>query len=75
MRRLIVTVVPRASKNELVGVMSDGSLKVRLMAPPIEGAANEALCALLATVYGLKKRAVRVISGEKSRRKMVEIDD
>ncbi len=74
MKRLRITVVPRASLNEVVGIMSDGALKVRLTSPPVDGKANEALCQLLAKHFGVKTYAVRVVQGHTSKRKVVEID-
>jgi uncharacterized protein len=54
--------------------LHDGALKLRLVASPVEGQANEALVAWLADQLGLPKRAVRVARGATSRRKAVEID-
>ena len=52
----------------------EGSLVVRLCAPPVEGAANKALVKLLAGKAGIAKGRVRVLSGQKSRQKIVEIE-
>ncbi len=70
---LRVKVIPRSSKSEIVGTMDDGTLKVRIAAPPEKGKANEALCALLAEHYGVAKSAVRVVSGHTATIKRVEI--
>ncbi len=67
-----VRVQPRASKNEVAGVM-DGALKIRLQAPAVEDRANQALCAFLAELLKRPKSAVRLLSGERSRTKRVEI--
>ncbi len=67
---LIIHVQPGASRTEYVGTHG-GALKFRVAAPPVEGAANEALCAYLAEQFGLPKRAVKVSSGRGSRRKRV----
>jgi len=67
-----VRVQPRASKDEVAGEM-DGALKVRLRAPALEDRANEALCEHLARLLKTPKAAVRILSGERSRRKRVEI--
>jgi uncharacterized protein len=67
-----VRVQPRASKNEVAGVI-DGALKIRLQAPAVEDRANQALCALLAELLKRPKSAVRLLSGERSRSKRVEI--
>jgi len=67
---IIVHVQPKASKTEYVG-MHGGALKFRVAAPPVEGAANEALCTYLAERFGLPKKAVVVQSGHGARRKRV----
>jgi uncharacterized protein (TIGR00251 family) len=54
--------------------MHGESLKVRLAAPPVNGAANETLITLLAAELGVAKRAVRIVSGASSRNKIVEVD-
>jgi len=70
--RFSVRVQPRASKNEVAG--SYGSaLKIRLQAPPVDGAANAALISFLADLLGVNRRSVKIISGESSRDKIVEI--
>jgi len=67
-----VRVQPRASKNEIAGVM-EGALKIRLQAPAVEDRANEALCEFLAELLKRPKSAVRILSGERSRTKRVEV--
>jgi uncharacterized protein (TIGR00251 family) len=69
---LKVRVVPRAKKTELSGER-DGALVVRLAAPPVEGAANDALIDFFARALGVPRRAVRIVSGERSRNKRVAI--
>lgn len=69
---LAVRVQPRASKNEVAGV-TGGALKVRLQAPALEDRANLALCAFLAELLKTPKAAVRILAGERSRDKRVEI--
>lgn len=71
--RFGVRVSPRASRDAILGV-HDGALKVALTAPPVEGAANAALVALLAKALGVAKRAVTIASGEASRQKRVQIE-
>lgn len=71
--RFAVRVQPRASRSEIVGLHGD-ALKVRLSAPPVDGAANEALVELIADALGTAKRAVRIVSGESSRSKTVEVE-
>ncbi|MBZ5541723.1 MAG: DUF167 domain-containing protein [Acidobacteriia bacterium] len=69
---LSVRVQPRASKDEIAGVMGE-ALKVRLQAPALEDRANEALCEFLARLLKTPKSAVRIVSGARSRTKRVEI--
>ncbi len=69
---LAVRVQPRASRDEVVGEM-DGALKVRLQAPAVENRANDALCEYLAALLKTPKSAVRILSGERSRIKRIEI--
>jgi uncharacterized protein len=71
--KLGVKVVPRASRNELVGWLG-GRLKIKVAAPPQDGRANEALTAFVADVLGLPRRSVRVATGHGSTSKIVEID-
>ena len=54
--------------------MVDGQLKVRVAAPPIEGAANQALVRLLAEVLGVARRDVRIVAGAAGRVKLVVVD-
>ena len=67
-----VRVQPRASRNEVVG-MVEGALKIRLQAPAVEDRANEALCEFLAERLGKPKSAVRILAGARSRVKRVEV--
>ena len=72
--RLEVRVQPRAARTEIAGAHG-GALRVRLQAPPVDGAANEALVAFLAEELGVGRRHVRIVAGAASRTKTVEIDD
>jgi uncharacterized protein (TIGR00251 family) len=68
----LVRVQPRASKDEVAGEIG-GALKVRLQAPATEGRANEALIEFLAQLLKTRKSAVRILSGDRSRTKRIEI--
>jgi len=68
-----VRVVPRSSRNAVAGVQGD-ALKVKLTAPPVEGAANTALIEFLAKQLGVRRSAVSIVSGEKSRSKTVRVE-
>ena len=67
-----VRVQPRASKDEIAGEIA-GALKIRLPAPALEGRANHALIEFLAQLLKTPKGAVRILSGERSRVKRLEI--
>jgi len=64
---------PRASRNEIVGLHGD-ELKVRVAAPPVDGAANGELIKLLAKTLGVSRSALRVTRGEGSRSKVVRVE-
>lgn len=70
--RLTVQVVPNASKTAVSG-LHDDALRIRLQARPVEGQANAALCHALAGLLDLPKGAVRLMHGQTSRRKTVEL--
>ena len=70
--RVSVHVQPRASRSEIIG-QHGAALKVRLQAPPVDGAANEALVHLLADSLGVPRGSVRVVAGVTSRTKTVEV--
>jgi len=71
--RINVYVQPRASKTVAAG-MHDGCVKIRLAAPPVDGAANAALVEFIAEQVGVAKSRVRITAGLTSRRKTVEVD-
>jgi hypothetical protein len=70
--RLGVRVVPRASRSSVAGVR-DGRLVVRVTAPPVEGAANDAVLDVLAGALGVPRRAVSILAGATHREKTVVI--
>lgn len=70
--RFSVHVQPRASCTELAGVHGD-ALKIRLAAPPVDGAANDALMEFLARALAVPRRSIRLVSGATSRSKVVEV--
>ena len=69
---LAVRIQPRASKNGATR-MEDGSLKIRLTAPPVDGAANEALVKFLSGVLSVSKSQVEIVSGHSGRQKIIRI--
>lgn len=67
-----VRVAPRASKTSAAGT-HDGALKVRVAAPPVEGAANEELSRFLARALNVPRAAVEIVSGHASKTKLVRV--
>lgn len=70
--RLPVKIVPRASRDEIVGWLGE-RLKIKIAAPPQDGRANAALEAFLADALAVPRRAVRVAAGHSSSGKLIEI--
>ena len=68
-----VRVQPRASRSEIVGEL-DGALKIRLAAPPVDGAANEELIRFLAKAFGVARAQIKIISGATARQKLLRVD-
>jgi uncharacterized protein len=73
--RLCVAVkaIPKASRDEVVGVLENGSIKVKVTAAPEKGRANAAICELLSREFGVPSRNVRVVRGATSHTKQIEI--
>lgn len=69
-----VKVVPKAKKDQILGFMGDGSLKIQLTAPPVDGKANQALVKLLAKTFSVTASQVIITSGKRARRKLIKID-
>ena len=69
---LSVRVVPRSARNEIAGIQGE-TLRVRVNAPPVGGAANAALVTLVAESLGIPKRDVKIASGQASRQKILRI--
>ena len=72
---LAVRVTPRASRNEIVELLDDGTIKVRLAAPPSDNEANEALIEFLADVLGVPKSRLDIVAGVSGRDKLISIVD
>ena len=68
-----VRVVPRASRSEVAGE-HNGALRMRVSAPPVDGAANKEVIQLLAKSFRVSRSAVRILSGHNSRTKQVSIE-
>lgn len=68
-----VRVQPRASKNQLAGVL-DGALKIRLTAPPVDGEANKQCLEFMAGLFGLPRSRVSIESGHTGRNKIIKVE-
>ncbi|HEX6270783.1 MAG TPA: DUF167 domain-containing protein [Anaerolineales bacterium] len=72
---LAVRVTPRASRNEIVEMLDDGTIKVRLAAPPVDNEANRALIEFLADILGVPKSRLDIVAGETGRDKLIAVLD
>jgi uncharacterized protein (TIGR00251 family) len=73
--RFPVRLTPRASRNAIAGWNDDGDLKITITAPPVDEAANLELVKFLSRELGVRKSAVRILGGHRSRRKILEVPD
>jgi uncharacterized protein (TIGR00251 family) len=72
---LAVRVTPRASRNEIVEIQDDGTVKIHLTAPAHEGKANEELIKFLAEIFGVPKSNVDIVAGASGRDKLISVLD
>ena len=72
---LAIRVTPRARRNEIVEVLADQTIKIRLTAPPVEGKANQALIEFLAKVLEVPEAKIEIVAGGTGRDKLVSILD
>lgn len=72
---LAIRVTPRASRDEIVEILPDQTIKIRLTAPPVEGAANAALIEFLAKILGVARSRIEIVAGQTGRDKLVTIAD
>ncbi len=72
---LTIRVTPRASHNQVSDILDDGTVKIRLTAPPVEGKANEALVSFLSEVLNVPHSKIEIIAGSTGRDKLVSIQD
>ena len=70
---LTIRVTPRARRNEIVEILSDLTIKIRLTAPPVEGKANQALVEFLSEVLDIPKSKIEIVAGDTGRDKIVSI--
>lgn len=72
---LAIRVTPRSRRNEVSGILHDGTVKIRLTAPPVEGKANQALVSFLAKILGTSKSKIEIVAGTTGRDKLVSVLD
>lgn len=72
---ITVRVTPRASRNEIVEILDDGTIKVRLTEAPVEGHANEALVKFLAKVLDVAPSLIEIVGGQTGHDKLVTIQN
>jgi len=72
---LAVRVTPRASRNEIVEILNDSTIKIRIAAPPVDGEANEVLIEFLADILGVSKSRLDIVAGVSGRDKLIAVLD
>lgn len=70
---IAIRVIPRAKKNKISEILSDGTIKIRITAPPVDRKANTALIRFLSDILDIPKSRIDIVAGEKSRNKLVSI--
>jgi uncharacterized protein (TIGR00251 family) len=72
---IAVRVTTRASKNQIVGALNDGTVKIRITAAPVEGQANDELVKFLSGVLDVPKSRIEIVAGEAGRDKLISVLD
>lgn len=72
---LAVRVTPRASRNEIVEMLDDGTIKVRIAAPPVDNDANETLIEFMAEILGVPRSRLDIVAGATGRDKLISVVD
>lgn len=72
---IAVRVTPRAMKNQIVGALSDGTIKIQIVAATNEGQANKELIEFLSSILGIPRDRIEVVAGDKGSDKLVSILD
>jgi uncharacterized protein (TIGR00251 family) len=72
---LTIHVTPRARRTEFAGVLENGTLRVRVAAPPSEGRANKALIEFMARVLGVRKSRIEIVAGHTGLDKILSVED
>ena len=69
-----VKITPRSPKNEISGVLDDGTIKIKLNAPPVDGEANQSLIKFLSEYFKIDSKSINIISGQTSHTKLISIE-
>ncbi len=72
---IAVRVTPRASRNKISELLPDGTIKIHIAAPPVDGEANEALIRFLADVLNVPKSRLEIVAGQSGRDKLISVLD
>jgi hypothetical protein len=72
---LTIRVTPRARKTEFSGILDDGTVRIRVSAPPVEGKANRELIKFLSKVLKVRRNKIEIVAGKKSLDKIVSVID
>jgi uncharacterized protein len=72
---LTIRVTPRARRTEVAGLLEDGTIRIRVAAPPVEGKANDELLSYLSRALHIRKNRIEIIAGDKGLDKLVSIRD
>lgn len=72
---ITVRVTPRASRNEIVEILGDGTVKIRITSSPMDGEANAALLEFLSEVLGVTKSRLEIVAGKSGKDKLISILD
>jgi len=72
---LAVRVTPRASRNEIVELLDDGTIKIRIASPPADNEANETLINFLSEILGVPKSRLDIVAGATGRDKLISVVD
>ena len=75
MKKLTLKITPRSSKNEIIGELQGGIIKIKLKAPPVDGEANKELIKFLSREWKIPKSKINITKGQTSRTKIIEIED
>ena len=70
---IAVRITPRTAKNEIYAILDDGTVKIRLTAPPVEGKANKALIQFLSQVLDVPGSAIEIVAGQTGHDKLISI--